>query len=336
VLRLAGRLALALACVAAVWLAGEAWVLPAAMGLPRDAALLGFTAAPGQVDDVAISAMGFAGDAIAREKPPGTVRVLTLGGSVLFDRRMTTRLKRALEPVAAEAGARLELVGAALRGHTTWASRHKWHHWAGRGFDVVLVYHGINDLFANHVAPEDFRDDYGHLGAWYVRGPVLDRSLAARIVFNRWLYRKPPVVHGGGPDRSAEVFARNLEALVGAIRAAGATPVLSTFAWSIPPGYTHERFLAGELPYRNPEGYDPVPVALWGPVPWVAEGLARRNVAIHRLAAERGVPLLDAQRRMAGDPAWFGDVCHFGEAGTERFVAFVAERFAREGWLGGG
>jgi len=331
--KLAARLALALASVAAVWLAGEAWILPATTGLPRAAALLGFTAEPGAVDDVAISAMGFAGDTIEQRKPPGTVRVLTLGGSVLFNRRMTARLKGALAPLV-PGDARLELVGAALRGHTTWASRHKWRHLAPYGFDVVLVYHGINDLFADHVAEADFRDDYGHLGAWYVRGPLLDRSLAARIVFNRWLYRKPPVVHGAGPDRSAPVFERNLEALVEEIRAAGATPVLAAFAWGIPPDYRHDRFLAGELGYDNPERYDPVPVDLWGPVPWVREGLVRRNVAIHRIAAARDVALLDTQRHMAGDPAWFGDVCHFSERGTDRFVAFVAERFAHEGWLG--
>ena len=115
----------------------------------------------------------------------------TLGGSALFNRRMTERLK---ERLARDAPRPVEVLGAALRAHTTWSSVHKYRHLARYGFDVVLIYHAINDLKANHVAREDFRPDYSQLGPWYRRGPLLDRSVVARLVHERLLYRKPPFV----------------------------------------------------------------------------------------------------------------------------------------------
>ena len=44
--------------------------------------------------------------------------------------------------------------------HTSRASVIKYDFLSKYRFDVVLIYEGINDLWANHVTPERFRDDY--------------------------------------------------------------------------------------------------------------------------------------------------------------------------------
>jgi hypothetical protein len=288
---------------------------------------MGFAADRSQIGDVALSPFGFTGDAPDAAAAPGALRVATLGGSVLFNRRFTERLRDAL---AAQTGRPVQVVGAALRAHTSRSSLQKWRLLAPYGFDVVVVYEGINDLYANHVEPALYRDDYAQLGAWYVRGPILDRSVLARLAYNEWWHRPKDGVAMASGFRSIESLRANLREIVAMVRASSAAPVLSTFAWAIPPDYDRARFERGELGYANPERYDPVPVEYWGPPDWVREGLARTNVAIHEVARETETPLFDAEALLGRDLRWFGDVCHPSEAGVDRLVAglvaFLDER----------
>lgn len=129
----------------------------------------------------------------------------------------------------------------------------------------------------------------------------------------------------GSGHRSVDVLRENLRWLVRAVREDGGVPVLSTFAWAIAPGYTQERFVKGAAGYANPERYDYCPVELWGPEAWVREGLVRINVAIHQVAAEERVPLLDMERLLGRDLRLFGDVCHPSEAGVDAFVGHVRD-----------
>jgi hypothetical protein len=316
--------------LSATLLAADLWVLPFFLGLPRETYLMGFAAVPGTVvDDVTINAMGFTGDVVAREKPPSTVRVLTLGGSALFNRRMAERIRdrlRRLGPV------RVELVGAALRTHTSRSSVLKYELLRRYGFDFVLVYHGINDLWANDTGRNEFRDDYAHLGPWYRRGPWLDRCVTCRLLYNA-VVRAPARTGQPAHFRSARTFERNLARLADLAAEDGATPVFMTFAWSIPAHYSYQAFAAEAIGYDNPTGYDRWPVELWGPRDWVIEGLGRHNAVVRELARARGLPLIDQEALIGKDPRWFGDPCHLSEAGTERFVENVAALFAREGWL---
>jgi hypothetical protein len=307
--------------------AADLWLLPLLLPLPRETWLMGFAADQARVDDVRISALGFAGDALAPRKPPGTLRLLTLGGSALFNRDFTERLRAHLLP---RVPGRLEIVGGALRAHTSRSSVLKWRFLSRHDFDVVVIYEGINDLYANHVPPGLYREDYAHLGAWYVRHPLLDQSVIARLVYDAWLHRPVEGEAMASGFRSIGSLRANLRDLVAATRAAGAEPVLSTFAWAIPSGYDREAFERGAAGYANPERYDPKPVEFWGPLPWVREGLVRTNVAIHEVARETGAPLFDAERILGRELRWFGDVCHPSAAGVERLgyalASFLHER----------
>src|SRR4030067_3151241 len=95
-------------------------VFPYKTGLSRDVFLTGFAAVPNSlVDDTPINRMGFTGDSIDFMKPLGTIRILTLGGSSMFNRRMTERLKNRFKVISTEP---IEIVGAALRTHTSMSS----------------------------------------------------------------------------------------------------------------------------------------------------------------------------------------------------------------------
>jgi hypothetical protein len=292
---------------------------------------MGFAATPGAtIDDVTINAMGFTGDVLRYGKPEGVKRILTLGESSLFNRRMTERIRNRLQRTS---NARIEIVGAALRAHTTRASVLKYEHLRGYDFDWVLIYHGINDLWANRAPREAFREDYSHLDAWYRRNFWLDRCVLCRFVYNAVSRRPVYADESPSHDASAIPFERNLSTLVERVHLDGATPVLMTFAWSIPPNYTYEAFAAHRIGYNNPTSYDRWPVELWGSPEYVRRSLDARNRIVRRLAERRSVPLLDQERLMGKELRWFGDVCHLSDEGTDRFIENIADRFAREGWL---
>jgi hypothetical protein len=307
-------------------------ILPSKTNLPRDAFLMGFAATPNRlVDDTRINSMGFTGDSIDLMKPHGTIRILTLGGSAMFNRRMTERLKNRLNTISTQP---IEIVGAALRTHTTMSSVLKYKLLSKYHFDLVLFYHGINDLWANHVAIEDFKDDYSHLDPRYKRNFLLDHSLICRNIYNKWIYHKPAQVLQTTfrDDLPAEkVFKRNLITLIKAIRQNGSTPILMTFACSIPPNYTIESFKSKALGYNNPTNYDSCPVELWGPPGYVREGLQEHNRIVRQLAKDYDVLLIDQEKLMGKDLYWFGDVCHLSVKGTEKFIRNIAGFFIEQG-----
>ena len=50
----------------------------------------------------------------------------------------------------------------------------------------MLIYHGINDLFVNHVDNKYFKNDYSHMLPWYKSNLLLNNSLVARLIYNKF------------------------------------------------------------------------------------------------------------------------------------------------------
>lgn len=333
--RIAGMRRLLLFVVAvggplAILVAAERFVLPAAIGIERDRFLMGFVSQLPVQDDVPLNALGLTGDVPAAERPEGGLRVLTLGASVLFNRHITRKLDEALERAT---GRPVETLGGALPSHTSWSSVHKYAYLRRHRFDVVLLYEGINDLLANHVAKEDFRADYRHLNAWYDRRGPLSSSLIARVLYNDFLYRPALTVWNEEDHPSEAVLRGNLHRLIDAVREDGGHPVPMTFAWLVPDGYDQEKFFQGRAGYHPPDRADAYPVELWGGVSWVRRGLVRTNAVVYEVAGEKGLPVLDMQQRMRGDPDLFVDVCHLSDEGVARFVDEVVAFLGEQGLL---
>jgi lysophospholipase L1-like esterase len=315
-------------------------ILPLYYNVPHDIALIGFTGKPGTiVDDTSINSIGFTGDVILQKKDPEKVRILTLGGSAMFNRRMTERLKESFNEVSDRP---VEILGAALRTHTSRSSLIKYRTLSKYNFDYVLIYHGINDLFVNNVDASRFKSDYSHMVPWYRRNVLLDHSLVARVFYNNilWGHR----IFGTSswylkyiyPDKdienamnfvSVDLFRQNLSTLVTEIKQHNAVPILMTFAWNIPSQYDRKSFEAGTVGYK-PTNYGRYPVELWGSVGFVREGLKRHNQVIREIAKQYNVLMIDQEKLMDKDLRWFEDVCHFSEEGTDKFVQYTTEFFS--------
>lgn len=300
------------------------------MGLTREQALFGFVAIPNTViDNTKINSMGFTGDEPAITKPDNTIRILTLGGSVMFNRMMTERLKKALTDSIEY---QFEVVGAALRTHTTMSSILKYDKLSKFNFDYVIIYHGINDLWTNHTQKEYFSNDYSHLNPWYQRDIGYNNSIIWRIVYNKIFFKnhityslKNPHEENGSNFESVRTFQNNLRRLIEIIRRDNATPILQTFAWSIPKNYSYYSFIEMKVGYNNKENYNRCPVELWGSPGFVNEGLKRHNQVICDLAKNYQVPLIDQYAFIGENLIYFGDVCHLSEVGTEAFILNIVK-----------
>lgn len=314
-------------------------ILPWHYKLPRDMALMGFSGMPDTtIDDTSINSMGFTGDVIDLRKNSGKVRMLTLGGSTLFNRRMSERLKDNLNKISKRP---VEILGGALRTHTSMASVIKYRALSKYKFDYVLIYHGINDLFVNNVYIDYFRSDYSHMLPWYRRNIILDHSLIARVIYNNFIWGKrifgfekiwyiyPQQHMENAMDFVSErLFRRNITTLIEEIRKDGAVPILMTFAWNIPDNYNQALFKSGKIGYA-PTNYGRYPVELWGSVEFVKEGISRHNAVIRNIAKHHNVLLTDQEMLMDKNLDWFEDVCHFSEEGTNEFIHNITDFFLK-------
>lgn len=316
-------------------------LLPRYYDLPRDIALIGFTATPNTlIDDTSINKMGFTGDMMRPQKETGTIRILTLGGSAMFNRRMTERLNQSLSSLFDQP---VEILGAALRTHTSMSSLIKYRTLRKYQFDYVIIYHGINDLFVNNVDAPHFKDDYSHMNPWYKRSFILDRSLTARTIYNNFIWGKQ--IFGGkkiwfiypeGKNEnnmayvSEKLFKRNMTSLIHEIQKDGGIPVLMSFAWNLPVNYSHETFLSGSVGYAS-TNFEKYPVELWGSPEYVSEGLRRHNNVIRQIALIDGALFIDQESLMGKELLWFEDVCHFSDEGTVRFILNITDFFREQG-----
>lgn len=239
----------------------------------------------------------------------------------------------------------------AVPGHTSRDSLLKYRLTDRHRFDLVLVYHGINDLRADDVPPERFRADYSHMDWYREVEPVVARRVLARVftlpftvrrawlVFSRELGLRESIglerIHVewaqyGAEHRSVASLRANLAAILAIAHERGDPVVLASFAWYVPAGYSREAFDARALDYAV-RGQS-VPLEVWGSAENVAGGLAAQNEAIAALAAEHpGVRFVDVAAAIPREGRYFNDVCHLSREGMERLVAAVVKALAPAG-----
>jgi hypothetical protein len=297
---------------------------------------------------------GFQDASFPRRAPPGEFRILALGASAFVTRNFRAEFERLLtgsEWFRAR-NLRARVISTGVPAHMSWDSVWKYRYWyEGYDFDLVLYYHGINDVRANCYPRSVFRDDYSQMPyyaqfapafAWTEAHPILSRCFTATLIVK--LACKARVLRAATFQRQApynapaddawlveaaeikttQAFEANLESVVVLARSRRQRLLLLTYAYHLPPDYTHEAFVAKRLDYsRAPEA---VPVAVWGLPACVVAGIEAHN-AVTRAVASRHPDLLffDMDKSIPKSGEFFIDICHWTDRGRERFAAGVLE-----------
>ncbi|HVT59628.1 MAG TPA: SGNH/GDSL hydrolase family protein [Thermoanaerobaculia bacterium] len=289
---------------------------------------------------VVLNRLGYRSPERPAAKPPGVRRVLVAGGSTTFDllaadnehswpSRLEARLRAGGTPV--------EVWNAGFPGWTTLESLISL---AFRdldlGPDMVVLFHGINDLQPAAHQPFDPQYEHGHaevsrraLGlelkppAWWEESLLSDRLRdLARGPVDPWqtLAAPTPTSAGTGGRRLAiapeavGVFARNARSFAALAAARGARVILVTQTMRL-----RAANRARDVAYL--EGWYPGLAAEAAP----AE-LEKLNGALRELAAAGTGELADAARDVAWTDDDFGDPLHVGDAGRGKLVAYLALR----------
>ena len=273
-------------------------------------------------------------DAELRGQNP--VRVLFLGGSALHPSWGNVE-QELRERLTTELGRPVVVFNMAAIGHTSRDSLVKYRAIAGKRFDLVVFYHGINDARANNVPPERFRADYSHY-AWYdsvkaLRGyrgsswSVLPATLRYLIVRAKdafgladYLTMDAPRaewLEHGADVKTAATFEANLRGVLETAHERNESLLVMTFATYVPADYSLQAFLQRKLDYTLHLS----PIEMWGTPANVAAAVARHNEIVRMIAAsDSTVRFVDQAALMPRGRRYFNDVCHLTGDGSRTFV----------------
>jgi len=257
------------------------------------------------------------------------LQVLLLGGSVVEQVGDSLQTKLCLK-----FGRPVRVHNAAVSAHTTQDSVNKLEYLLSTGaeFDVILIYHGINDVRMNCVAANEFRDDYSHCH-WYesYERRKQQGKFTIRDEINKSLDRliglgQPEANHVelGAEIKTGPAFQLHLERILELAEEQKTPVVLCSFATHFVDGYSKTKFLEKQLGYAN--GAYELPTEVWGAPDNVRRGVAVHNHVIREIAdSHNALTFIDLQAELT-DISMFTDVCHLSPAGIETFVEFVSNK----------
>jgi hypothetical protein len=274
-------------------------------------------------------------DEVAPFHADSSFDVLLLAGSVLHPMcgDIAPRLRARLEE---RLGQPVRVINLAFPGRTSRDSLMKYARLEDRRFDLVVVYHGINDAFLNNCPPGAFRADYStvrHIGQMQslARHPEVSffalpytAEYIARNLGDRWGIVDAPRhrwIHYGSDVRTPPAFEANLSTIATIAEQRGDPLLLATFAYYFPPNYSEEAFKAKTLDYD----LHGCAAGTWGEPANLARAIDCHNQAVRRVAASCRIMFADIAGRLPGGRLCFDDPCHLNAEGCRRFVQLVVE-----------
>jgi len=276
------------------------------------------------------------------------LRILLLGGSVLHPD--FGGIQRLLQHSLESKGlSDVHILNASGRAHSSRDSVFKYAFLSriGYEFDVVVVYHGINEVRANNCPPEVFREDYSHY-RWYETLNITHRHLKELDITvipycvdyairrmrqvsrpHRYLpTHTPPAewLHHGCEIKSRDSLCANLLYLAQETKNRGEKLVLLSFAYHVPENYSLAAFESKSLDY----GRHICPAEIWGIPSNVVKGIQVHNEAVESMVRENPeLTFLDINRIIPKSALYFDDICHLTHEGCQLFGQTLAERVVK-------
>jgi hypothetical protein len=296
--------------------------------------------------DVVISPRGYRGHLFAVPKPAGTVRVVMLGGSSLFDMyaKEGQDWPHLIESTLQGRGySNVEVINGGTPGHATFDLLGRFYSeiWMFEP-DYLLVYESWNDIkYFYNLDPEHSllrlqrpAAINGHGYGYLVANPFMyytgwtDRFLSHSQLYVRlrdrylqWQIGTPRVegivtssnLHNAYSDYGPRQFALNLHLLVVAARHIGAKPVLLTQARLVTPTNTPAE--------REQIAYEFVNLSHEA----LLRAFADCDRAAYSVSRADNVPVLDLAQMFSGQAALFEDHVHTTAAGSEALARATSD-----------
>ncbi|MDH3973244.1 MAG: SGNH/GDSL hydrolase family protein [Deltaproteobacteria bacterium] len=289
------------------------------------------------------NALGYRDKEFTVKKPPGEYRIVTLGGSTTYttsvadnEKTYPSQLEKTLKKTYGYDNVRV--INAGVGGYNSWESLiNLQFRVLDLDPDLVIVYHGGNDITQRMVLPEAYRGDNSGSRRQWSLPPVsfLDYSCFLRIIRRKmglsyqtdlnlvtransnFIYRtyfiSPQIessLAGLLKINPPIYFKRNLQNMVVIAKEHGAKIMLATFAHTHAyTTYTKHYFSSGT--YRQ-------------------IGYAESNKVVKDIAINYSIPLFDFANAMPKYVRYWSDAVHLNESGAllkaELFAQFINEQ----------
>jgi GDSL-like Lipase/Acylhydrolase family len=262
----------------------------------------------------------------------GAYKVLVLGPSVWYPgySDLGARLEKDLQKELARP---VRLYNLAYPGRTSRDALLLYRRLAAYHFDLVVVYHGINDQALNNCAREVYQANYCHRPRfeeirllerhpehpWLVFPYILE-CLGSSLVRSLVPCHLVDDVNLGTELKTPPSFRANLEEILSIARRRGERVLLLSFAYYIPANYTEAAFQAKSLDYDSHKS----PVNWWGTTESVALAVDAHNAVVEDLARCHSEALFTDMRRLMPDgKLYYDDCCHLSAGGCARFAELL-------------
>ena len=261
--------------------------------------------------------------------------ILMLGGSVLYKEYPIDRLIH--EKLSYQTKKLFRVHNAAEHAHTSLDSYYKYKNLMDKNFDLVLLYHGINETRTNNCPSSIFKNDYSHY-SWYRAINQLDnhKEIAFTVIpytfhflliygqehfgSSKLIPFKKTIkewVHYGNEIKTKVPFRNNIIKILEIAHQKNEKVVLMTFAYYIPENYTKENFLNKKLGYTIHQHA----IHVWGKPEYVEKGIKVHNAIVKDIASNNDqVIFIDQEQLIPKEGKYFRDICHFTVAGCEVYV----------------
>ena len=279
------------------------------------------------------------------KKGDGVFDILLLGGSVLHPNNGEIAEKLKLQLKELDSKYTFKIHNVAYSGHTSRDSKIRMELLSNYHFDLVIFYHGINEVRANNCPPSVFKKDYSHF-VWYDEINRLKKysgnefssiplafnyfeiTLAEKILSDRYIPEGHPVDgwrEYGGNIKTRNSFQSNIISIKDMVNSMGSKLIVPTFTYHLESGYTLKKF--EERRYRDDR--DRFPVEIWGYPKNVVKGIEAHNGIIKKMSGVDGLIVTDLDSMMKKNDEFFDDICHLTERGSERFAQIITHEITK-------
>ncbi len=238
---------------------------------------------------------------------------------------------------------KVRIFNLSMAAHTTWDSYYKYNYLKNKRFDLVICYHGINEVRANNCPPTLFKSDYSHY-SWYMLINALERHKEVKYIISPYtlyfifiklgdrmgLLKQVPMhaprkewMDYGNTIKTSGSFRKNLIDILDIARIRNEKILLLSFAFYVPENYSLGKFKARLLSYRAYR----CAIEMWGKPENVITGLRLHNEIIKDVAREYSdsVIFLDMNNAIPKEGRYFDDICHLSPEGCREFAENVID-----------
>lgn len=290
---------------------------------------LNYSLTPGFTrDKLSHNSKGFRGKEFEKEKADSVFRIVCLGGSTTYTELVNDNEKTypaLLEKIIRDSFnyQNIEVINAGVPGYNSWESLINLEFRVlDLNPDLVVVYHGTNDVHPRLIPPNKYRsDNSGKRRDWeYPEPDFWDRSALLRIIRRQQGYSKQiwlgglTTWHFGelGEEKTTILdknppvyYERNLKSMVGLAKVHGFKIMLATWAYS---------------PHKND----------YAATPAYRKGFQECNEVVKKIGQELSVPVYNFDVEMPQKADFWGDGRHLNEKGAalkaRLFANFIIEK----------